>query len=69
MTDEETIARLAILLDAVMPLIRAEADAERIGNAGRTVKCITWRERLKGAEELLEWCAKEYDLPVGEGEE
>lgn len=69
MTDEETITRLAILLDATLPLIRAEVEAERIANAGYAVKCVTWRERLKGAEGLLERCAEEYGLPVGDGEE
>ena len=45
--------RMAMLLDAIMPVLEAETKREAAREAGKKMRCVTAREREKGARELL----------------
>lgn len=45
--------RMAMLLDASMHLFEAETKREAAREAGKTIRCVTAREREKVARELL----------------
>ena len=45
--------RMAMLLDAIMPVLESETRREAAREAGKTMRCVTAREREKGARELL----------------
>ena len=46
--------RMAMLLDAIMPVLEAETRRETAREAGKKMRCVTAREREKGARRLLE---------------
>jgi hypothetical protein len=46
--------RMAMLLDAIMPVLEAERKREAAREQGKIPRCVTWREREKAARKLLE---------------
>jgi len=48
------LMHMANLLDAALPLIRDEAEAEAIREAGKAVRCISWSRRVDAAEKMVE---------------
>lgn len=49
--------RMAMLIDAILPVLEAETRREAAREAGKKMRCVTAREREKGARILLEEAA------------
>lgn len=45
--------RMAMLIDAIMPVLEAETKREAGRESGKKMRCVTAREREKGARLLL----------------
>lgn len=64
MTDEETITRLVLLLDAAIPALNVAAKAEERREAGKPMREITEHNRAKAAVDMVAKLSLEYGIPL-----
>ena len=64
MNKQETITRLVLLLDAAIPALNAAARAEEKREEGKSIRCITERNRAKFAVVLVAEVSEKYGIPL-----